>query len=123
MAFQNILFPNPKLLHGLKKEVIQQTKIISNGNTEFRLSKNDPRRRWVWPSRAMSEADKNAIVNFMKSVDFSLDSFRFYDPFEKTEVHVRFDMASISFSAEAFDTNNNVTYVGLSDIILLEVFE
>lgn len=123
MAFQNILFPNPKLIHGLKKEIIQGTKIISNGNTEYRLSKNDPRRRWIWPSRAMSNTDKEAIVNFVKSVDMSLDSFRFYDPFEKTEIHVRFDMAAISFTAEVLDSTNSIVYVNISDIALIEVFE
>ena len=123
MAFQNILFPNPKLVHGLTKEVIQPTKIISNGNTEYRLSKSNVRHRWTWQGRAMSQGDYSAIVTFMESVNMSLDSFRFYCPIKKQEYHVRFDVGSISSTVEAMSYDNTVTYVSTSDISLIEVFE
>jgi hypothetical protein len=123
MAFQNVLFPNPKLVHGLTKEVGQSTKIISNGNTEYRLSKSNPRRRWTWQSRGMSKADRDAIVTFMKNTKFSLDSFRFYCPLEKIEYHVRFDQSSFSSVVEVMDTSSNVSYVTIGDIVLVEVFE
>ena len=123
MAFQNVLFLNPKLIHGLKKTYAQQTKIISNGNTEYRISKNQKRRIWTWQSRNISATDWIAIQTFMNSVNFSLDSFRFYCPLAKAEYHVRFDMASFSATAEAFDTTNSVVGVNISDITLIQVFE
>lgn len=124
MAYQAILFPNPGLIHGLKKEIIQATTIVTNGNTEYRISKMaNPRRRWTWQARAISNADKTAIVSFASTVDMALDSFRFYDPFDKIEYHVRFDQASLSFTAEAMDTSDNITYVTFDDINLIQVFE
>jgi hypothetical protein len=123
MAFQNVLFPNPKLIHGLKKEFAQQTKIISNGNAEYRISKNQMRRIWTWPARNISATEWQALVTFMSSVNFSLDSFRFYCPLKKQEYHVRFDMASFSTTAEAFDTSNTVVGVNMGDIVLIQVFE
>lgn len=124
MAYQNILFPNPKLIHGLKKETIKQTKIVSNGNTEFRISKNaNFRQRWVWPARAMSQADINAIIAFADTVDMAKDSFNFYCPVKKQNFKVRFEDASIQFTVEAINTSSTVIYSTISDITLIEVFE
>ena len=124
MAYQAILFPNPKLVHGLKKEIIQPSTIVTNGSVEYRILKmQNPRRRWVWQGRAMSNVDKEAIISFANSVDMALDSFRFYDPFDKVEYHCRFDQASISFKAELMDSSDNITYVTLDDIALIQVFE
>lgn len=123
MAFQDILFPNPKDLFGLKKEVLQQTKIITNGNSEYRISKNDARHRWTWPSRNMTNTDKEAITTFMGTVNMALDSFKFTDPFTGQVVHVRFDMASFSSTAVAFNRQNQPIAVAIDDINLIEVFE
>lgn len=123
MAFQNITFPNPKDLFGLTKEVLQQTKIISNGNVEYRLSKNDARHRWVWPSRNITKTEMDAILTFISNVNMSLDSFKFVDPFTGTTYHVRFDMASFSGQAVAFNRSNQVVATGISEISLIEVFE
>lgn len=124
MAYQNILFPNPKLIHGLQKEVLKQTKIVSNGNIEYRISKNaNFRNRWTWPARAMSQTDINAIISFAESVDMAKDSFNFYCPIKKQNYKVRFEDASIQFVVEAMNTSNTVTYSTISDISLIEVFE
>lgn len=123
MAFQNITFPNPKDLFGLTKEVLQQTKIISNGNTEYRISKNDARHRWNWPTRNITKTDMDSILSFISGVNMSLDSFKFVDPFSGLTYHVRFDMASFSSQAVAFNRSNEVIAAGISEIILLEVFE
>lgn len=124
MAYQNILFPNPKLIHGLKKEVAKQTKIISNGNIEYRLSKqNNFRQIWTWQGRAMSQADINTIVTFADTVDMAKDSFNFYCPFKKQNYKVRFADASLTFVAEALDRSSNIIYSYIGDITLIEVFE
>lgn len=123
MAFVNELFPNPKLVHGLTKEIGQSTKIISNGNTEYRINKSSARRRWTWSARAMSKDDRNEIITFIKNRNFALDSFRFYCPIEKIEYHVRFDNSALSSTVEAMDENGDVIYVSISDIVLVEVFE
>lgn len=123
MAYQNVLFPNPKLVHGLTKEIGTTTKVISNGNTEYRIQKNNPRRRWTWQSRTISKADRDAIITFMNSVNFGLDSFRFYCPIDKVEYHVRFDSSANTSVVEAMDTSGNVTYTTIGDIVLVQVFE
>lgn len=121
MAFQNVLFPTPKLIHGIVKETGQTTKIISNGNTEYRIQKSQPRKRWTIPGKTMSAADRNTIGTFMKNVNFALDSFRFVDPFTGVESHVRFDSSSIVTTAEALDSSGNIIYVSIGDIVLVEV--
>ena len=124
MAYQNILFPNPKLIHGLQKEIVKQTKIVSNGNTEYRISKNaNFRQRWTWPARAMSQTDINTILAFADTVDMAKDSFNFYCPIKKQTFKVRFEDAGIQFQVEAMNTSNTVTYSTISDISLIEVFE
>ena len=124
MAYQNILFPNPKLIHGLQKEIVKQTKIITNGNTEYRLSKQaNFRQSWTWPARGMLQTDINAIIAFAESVDMAKDSFNFYCPVKKQTFKVRFEDASIAFTVEGMDINNNVVVGTIGDITLTEVFE
>ena len=123
MAYQNITFPNPKDLFGLQKEVLQQTKIISNGNSEYRISKNDARHRWTWPGRTITKADMDAILTFIGQVNMSLDSFNFVDPFTGATKKVRFDMGAFSAAAVAFNRQNQPIATGISDIVLIEVFE
>ena len=121
MAYQNINFPTLKLIHGLKKEIGQTTKIITNGNTEYRVSKSNPRRRWTFQARTLLKADRDAIIAFAQSVDFALDSFNFYCPIEKITYKVRFDSSSLSSMVETMDVNGNVTSVTMGDIVLVEV--
>ena len=121
MTYVNELFPNPKLVHGLTKEIGASTKIISNGNTEYRIQKSTPRRRWTWSSRAMSKADRDAIIAFARNRKFALESFNFYCPIEKQTYKVRFDSSSLTSTVEAMDTNGNVIYLSVGDIVLVEV--
>jgi hypothetical protein len=124
MAFQNILFPSPKLIHSLKKEIAQLTQIVTNGTTEYRISKTpDQRARWTYPQRTLLDADKKAIIDFAKSVNMQLDSFRYFCPIEKQEFHVRFDQTMISYSVEALNLDNSVAVVNISDIVLIQVYE
>jgi hypothetical protein len=124
MAYVNQLFPNPKLLHGLKRKIHWPTQIVSNGSSEFRINKQDaPRREWVWQPRAMTTADLNAIYDFLLARNMQLDSFKFYCPKEKAYYHVRLNQSSIDSILEAFDTSNNALVETMGDISLIEVFE
>ena len=108
----------------MQKEIVKQTKIVSNGNTEYRISKNaNFRQRWTWPARAMSQTDINTILAFADTVDMAKDSFNFYCPIKKQTFKVRFEDAGIQFQVEAMNTSNTVTYSTISDISLIEVFE
>lgn len=124
MAYQNILFPNPRLVHGLNKETFKQTKVITNGNTEFRISKQaNFRNRWTWSGRLVPQDDITEIVEFAQQVDMAKDSFNFYCPIAKQTYKVRFVDAGITYSVEAFDENGDPVLGNLGDINLIEVFE
>ena len=124
MAYQNILFPNPKLIHGIKKEYVKVTKIVSNGNIEYRISKNAQfRQRWTWPSRVMLQTDIDALIAFVDQVDMAKDSFNFYCPIKKQTYKVRFEDAKFEFSVDALNVNNDALAGTIGDITLIEVFE
>lgn len=86
MAFVNSLFPNPRLIHDLEREIGAATTIIGNGNQEYRIQKQSNYRiRWKWPSRAMLSVDSQELSQFMAEVaNFSLNSFKFKDPYINT---------------------------------------
>ena len=85
MAFEDVLFPNPALVHGVRKEISKITNIITNGNAEFRINKMKHYRTMLsWPSRALSEADKEAMSDFIVNRNFSLNSFKVKDPYYNT---------------------------------------
>lgn len=124
MAFKNELFPNPKLLHGLKKKYFWPTQVVTNGSVEYRITKQSaPRREWLWQARAMSKVDIDVIILFLRDKKMMLDSFRFYCPFEKQEFHVRFNQNTIESNIEAMNSDGEVIYSTLSDFSLIEVFE
>lgn len=82
MAFVNSVFPNPGLLHGLKKSWNLPTTIVGNSVIETRLQKLQHfRSAWVWPARAMTAEKRNTLFNFIvNTMDFSKNSVLFKDP-------------------------------------------
>lgn len=86
MAFVNQLFPNPRLIHDLEVDIGSATTIIGNGNIEYRIQKQaNYRTRWKWPSRAMLSTDSQDIARFVSEIaNFSLNSFKFEDPYGST---------------------------------------
>ena len=82
MAFINALFPNPKLISGLQVGFMLPTTIVGSGSSEYRIQKLQHfKKKWVWPSRAMSTVDRRIIQNFLiDTARFSLNSFKFLDP-------------------------------------------
>lgn len=81
MAFQNIVFPNLKLIHGLKKSALLPVSIVTNGSSEFRIARmRFDKFTWTYPGRVIMAADKLALYNFYKTVHGATDSFKFADP-------------------------------------------
>lgn len=124
MAFEDILFPNPKLIHGLKRRFDWPCQIVSNGSSEYRITKQDsPRKIWIWQARSLSSIELREIYDFLIARKMATNSFRFLCPFDKIEYHVRLYQTNIEETAEYLDINNNIVYENMSDISLIEVFE
>lgn len=81
MAFVNTTFPELKLKHGLQKSVVDPVSITGNGTREIRRRQNKWE-RFVWdiPARNLLEADKQAVLAFLRSVNMGQDSFLYRDP-------------------------------------------
>lgn len=82
MAFVNQLFPNPKLIHGLRKSYESPVLIVGNNQVEYRIRKlANYRTSWTWPARMILSSDREALTSFYSEVAaFSLNSFKFKDP-------------------------------------------
>jgi len=81
MAIDNVVFPNPKLIHGFTKEVMIPTQVVSNGNNEYRIRKQaNERYMWSWPGSTMEDADIRALVKFQAQREGALKAFKFQDP-------------------------------------------
>jgi hypothetical protein len=122
MAYQNLNFPTPKLVHGIKRETISPVEVVSNHNKEYRLKRYALERyRWTIPSRYMKQADITTIANFFSSVSWMQDSFNFTDPLNGTSYHVRLDQPNFNIVYGALDVNNVPVVSQISDIILISV--
>lgn len=86
MAFVNSLFPNPRLVSDLQVGYTLPTTIVGSGSSEYRIQKlQNWKKKWTWPSRAMSTTDRRNIQTFITDVaKFSLNSFLFQDPDNNT---------------------------------------
>lgn len=81
MAFQNIIMPKLKLIHGVQKSVVDPVSVIGNGTRETRRKQNRYERFvWRFPSRSVLQESKQELHQFFRGVSASLDSFLFQDP-------------------------------------------
>lgn len=81
MAIDNVLFPNPPMIHGFQKEVMIPTNVASNGNREFRIRKQaNERYIWSWPGSTMEDDDLRALIKFQSQREGALKAFKFQDP-------------------------------------------
>jgi len=81
MAIDNVLFPNPKLIHGLTKSSQLPVRVISNGNTEYRIRTNAFERFvWEFPTSTMTETQLTEMIKFWGQRDGGLNAFKFQDP-------------------------------------------
>lgn len=81
MAFQNVVFPELKLIHGMTRTRTDRTQVFGNGYSEFRIRRGliDPV-DWSFPGRALELADARTLIDFYNDVNGTLDSFKFKDP-------------------------------------------
>lgn len=81
MAFQNIVMPKLKLIHGVTKQVVDPVTVIGNGSRETRRKQNRYERFvWRFPARSLLQESKQELYSFFKTTDAALDSFMFQDP-------------------------------------------
>lgn len=81
MAFQNVIMPKIKLVHGVTKQIVDPVMVVGNGNRETRRKQNRYERFvWQYPSRAILDDSKQELYQFFRSTNSSLDSFLFQDP-------------------------------------------
>lgn len=81
MAFQHIIMPKLKLIHGVQKSVVNPVSVIGNGTRETRRKQNRYERFvWTFPSRSILQESKQELHEFFRGVSASLDSFLFQDP-------------------------------------------
>ena len=81
MAFQNVVMPQIKLIHGVQKTVIDPVTIIGNGARETRRKQNRYERfSWNYPSRSILAESKQELHEFFAGMGSSLDSFLMIDP-------------------------------------------
>jgi hypothetical protein len=123
MAYQNVNYPTPKLIHGIKKGVFKPTIIVSNGYSEYRLQRQSALRyRWTIPGTIMNTSDINALTTFLSGINIGLDSFNFTCPKDGISYKVRFDGAGIETVFEALNSSNVPVIESIGDIVLVQVF-
>lgn len=77
----NVLLQNPKLIHGLTKSSALPTRIVSNGNTEYRMRTNAFERfSWEWPASTMKDEHLRDLYRFWNQRGGGLTAFLFQDP-------------------------------------------
>lgn len=84
MAFQDITFPELRLIHGISKSRGDNTVVFGNGYKEYRIRRStiDPL-VWSFPARDLFVDDARELIDFYNDVDGGLDSFKFADPDDK----------------------------------------
>jgi len=81
MAFDNVIFPDYPMIHGVGKNIIDLVQTNSNGTYEYRV-KRTGWERYIWniPTQTMTVAQKETIKSFLVQRNHALNSFKFVDP-------------------------------------------
>lgn len=90
MSFDNVIFPDYPMKHGIEKTIIDPVTIASNGTFEYR-SKRQVSERFMWsiPTQSMTNEQKETIREFLLQRSHSLNSFLFVDPDMRSLTNVR----------------------------------
>lgn len=124
MAYQNILFPALKLLHGVQVERERPTSIVTNFAKEYRLSRfANTKTTYVFPARNITIEDWTTLKDFFESVGWERDSFNLDIPADGASTTVKVRLSGIpSATTIALDSSNVVKIVNVSEIRLKQVF-
>jgi hypothetical protein len=121
--YDNVNFPAFKLIHDMQRSVSIPVSIITNGNIEYRITKQaQPRYTWIFPTRTLTNDDKVTLLTFYLARFGALRSFNFTDPDSGTVYHVRFD-TDLSWALSALNTDNSPLLHNIGDVKLIQVFE
>ena len=93
MAFDNVVFPNYPMIHGIKKSIVDPVSVVANGSREYRV-KRQRWERYIWtiPTQTMTQQQKEEIKSFLVQRSHSLNSFKFVDPDASSLVNARLEM-------------------------------
>lgn len=81
MAFNNIVFPDYPMIHGVSKTITDPVNISSNGTYEYRIKRTEwERYSWNIPTQTMTEVQKETMKSFLIQRNHALNSFKFVDP-------------------------------------------
>ena len=79
--FDNVVFPDYPMIHGLNKHIKDEVSINGNGTYEYRVKRSRwERYMWSIPTQSMTDAQKEEIKNFLVQRNHALNSFKFVDP-------------------------------------------
>lgn len=124
MAYQNIQFPNLKLVHGAQIIRERPTTVVTNFAKEYRISRYATTKlTYVFPSRNITATEWYTLRAFFETVGWERDSFNL-DPLGdglNNLVKVRLDGIPTA-TVVAVNSNNAATMIAVSDIKLKQVF-
>lgn len=122
MAYQNINFPEIKLIHGLNVASERPVTVVSNFAKEYRINRySQGKLYFTFPSRNMRYSDFLVLASFADTVKDTTDSFNFISPLSGTTYKVRF-VERPTMTVVAMNTLNQPIIVLASEIKLKQVF-
>lgn len=81
MAFEDVVFPDYPMKHGISKLIIDPVSVITNGTLEYRIKKQAWQKfKWTVPVQTMTNEQKEDIRSFLLQRSSSLNSFKYVDP-------------------------------------------
>ena len=125
MAFQNIVFPELKLVHGMSKvKSDSSTSVFGNGYREYRVKRGNVNPiRWSFPGRALVKSDAQTLIDFYNTVDGISDSFKFKDPDDHKWTLFRLENLSSSLWTVKSNTGSYIFHLdGSINVYLNDVF-
>ncbi len=85
MAFQNVVFPVPLLIHGVKRTYTQSFLQIQNGNQVRRIQKQRfGFHEWELNEKAFNPNGLQEMLNFFTARKYGVYSFLFADPVDQS---------------------------------------
>ena len=81
MAFDNVTFPTVPLIHDQRRSVIDPVSILSNGNYEYRVKRQQWEKfAYEVPAQTMTPTQKESVRQFLMQRNNGLNAFKYNDP-------------------------------------------